>query len=67
MVIDAGAGKVSMRLGADPTAAATIAGSPPQILALFSGSIALRDAARKGIRIAGSRKAVQRILPRSTQ
>jgi DNA-binding HxlR family transcriptional regulator len=63
VVIDVDAGRVSLRLGADPTADATVTGSPAQILALFSGSLALRDAARKGLQIAGFRKAVQRILP----
>jgi DNA-binding HxlR family transcriptional regulator len=65
VVIDVDAGRVSLRLGADPAAAATVTGSPAQILALFSGSVALRDAVRKGIQIEGSRKAVQRILPES--
>jgi DNA-binding HxlR family transcriptional regulator len=63
-VIDVDAGRVSLRLGTDPAAAATVTGSPATILALFSGGIALRDAARKGIQIAGSRPTVQRILPK---
>ena len=63
VVIDVDAGRVSLRLGADPAAAATVTGSPAHILALFSGSVALRDAGRRGIQIAGSRKTVQRILP----
>jgi DNA-binding HxlR family transcriptional regulator len=64
-VIDVDAGRVSLRLGTDPAAAATVTGSPATILALFSGGLALRDAARNGIQIAGSRTIVQRILPES--
>jgi len=63
VVIDVDGGRVSLRLGADPAAAATVTGAPARILALFSGRLALRDAARNGVQIAGSRPTVQRILP----
>ncbi|WP_204287564.1 winged helix-turn-helix transcriptional regulator [Microbispora amethystogenes] len=64
-VIDVDAGRVSLRLGADPAADATITGPPPRILALFSGSVPLDDAEKQGLRVAGSREAVQRVLPRA--
>jgi DNA-binding HxlR family transcriptional regulator len=64
VVLDVDAGEVSLRLGADPNADATITGPPPRILALFSGSLALADAAEHGVQVAGSREAIQRILPR---
>ncbi|KAA9377821.1 transcriptional regulator [Microbispora cellulosiformans] len=64
-VIDVDAGQVSLRLGADPAADATITGPPPRILALFSGSVPLDDAEKQGLRVAGSREAVQRVLPRA--
>lgn len=64
VVVDADAGQVSLRLGADPNADATITGPPPRILALFSGRLPLADAEEQGVQVTGSRKAIQRILPR---
>ncbi|MEV0236407.1 helix-turn-helix domain-containing protein [Nonomuraea sp. NPDC050786] len=65
VVIDVGAGQVSLRLGADPDADATISGPPPRILALFSGNLSLADAEGQGVQVTGSRKVVQRVLPRA--
>ncbi|MBO4273451.1 winged helix-turn-helix transcriptional regulator [Microbispora triticiradicis] len=65
VVIDADGGRVSLRLGADPDADATITGPPPRVLALFSGSVALDDAEEQGLLVTGSREAVQRVLPRA--
>lgn len=65
VVIDAAAGQVSLRLSADPNADATITGSPPRILTLFSGRLSLDAAEEEGMRITGSRKAIQRVLPRA--
>ncbi len=64
VVIDADAGRVSLRLGADPNADATVTGPPPLILALFSGSLALADAEEQGLRVDGSREVIRRVLPR---
>jgi len=63
IVIDAAEGKVSMRLGADPDADAVITASPPEILRLMSGTVTLRQAVKQGLRVDGSRAAVERILP----
>ena len=63
VAIDAASGKVSMRLGADPNADAVIAASPPEILSLMSGAVTLRQAIKRGLRVEGSRAAVERILP----
>jgi DNA-binding HxlR family transcriptional regulator len=63
VVIDAAAGQVSMRLGADPNPDAVLTASPPEILALMSGSVTLRQAVKRGLRVEGSRAAVERILP----
>jgi DNA-binding HxlR family transcriptional regulator len=63
VVIDADAGKVSMRLGADPNADAVLTASPPEILGLMSGAVTLRQAVKRGLRVEGSRAAVERILP----
>jgi DNA-binding HxlR family transcriptional regulator len=63
VVIDAAEGKVSMRLGADPNADAVITASPPEILRLMSGTVTLRQAVKRGLRVNGSRAAVERILP----
>ncbi|GAB3143448.1 winged helix-turn-helix transcriptional regulator [Microbispora hainanensis] len=65
VVIDADAGRVSMRLGADPDADATVTGPPPRVLALLSGGLGLADAEEQGLRVAGSREAVLRVLPRA--
>jgi DNA-binding HxlR family transcriptional regulator len=59
VVIDAAAGNLSMRLGADPV----VSGSPSQVLALMRGAVALRDAAKHGLQVEGSRAALERILP----
>ena len=63
-VIRAAAGEVTLHLGGDPKADATITAEPPQVLALFSGRLSLADAEARGLLVAGSREAVQRILPR---
>jgi DNA-binding HxlR family transcriptional regulator len=63
VVIDAGEGQVSMRLGTEPNADAVISGSPPEILRLMSGAVTLRQAVRRGLRVTGSHAAVERILP----
>jgi DNA-binding HxlR family transcriptional regulator len=63
VVIDAAAGKVSMRLGADPNPDAVLTATPPEILALMSGAVTLRQAVKRGLRVDGSRAAVERILP----
>jgi len=63
VAIDAAEGKVSMRLGADPDADAVITASPPEILRLMSGTVTLRQAVKRGLRVDGSRAAVERILP----
>jgi DNA-binding HxlR family transcriptional regulator len=63
VVIDAADGEVSMRLGADPNADAVITASPPEILRLMSGTATLRQAVKRGLRVDGSRAAVERILP----
>jgi DNA-binding HxlR family transcriptional regulator len=64
-VIRAAAGEVTLHLGTDPGADATITGEPPRILALFSGSLALADAVAGGLRVTGSHQALRRILPRT--
>jgi DNA-binding HxlR family transcriptional regulator len=63
VVIEAAAGKVTMRLGADPRPDAVLTASPPEILALMSGAVTLRQAVKRGLRVDGSRAAVERILP----
>ena len=63
VVIDAAEGKISMRLGADPDADAVITASPAEILRLMSGTVTLRQAVKRGLRVDGSRAAVERILP----
>ena len=63
VVIHAAAGKVSMRLGADPNADAVLTASPPEILSLMSGAVTLRQAVKRGLQVEGSRAAVERILP----
>lgn len=65
VVIDADAGRVSMRLGADPDADATVTGPPPRVLALLSGGLGLAEAEERGLRVTGSREAVLRVLPRA--
>ncbi|MCX5233325.1 winged helix-turn-helix transcriptional regulator [Streptomyces sp. NBC_00233] len=67
VTLDVAAGKISLRLGADPNADATITGPPPRILSLFSGRLALVDAEEQDVKVTGSRKAVQRILPRGEE
>ena len=67
VVIDAAAGNVSMRLGADPTADAVLTASPPEILSLMSGAVTLRQAVERGLQVDGSRAAVERILPGQPQ
>ena len=67
VVIDAADGKVSMRLGADSKADAVITASPPEILRLISGAVTLRQATKRGLRVDGSRAAVERILPERPQ
>jgi DNA-binding HxlR family transcriptional regulator len=64
VVVTADAGTVTMRQGIDPTADATISGTPPQVLMVLSGSLALHQAASRGVRVTGSEEAIQRILPR---
>jgi DNA-binding HxlR family transcriptional regulator len=63
-VIRAADGAVTLRLGADSKADATITAEPPQVLALFSGRVTLAEAEARGLQVAGAREAVQRILPR---
>ncbi len=63
VVIDAAAGTVSMRLGSDPSADAVITAAPPDILALMSGAVPLRQAVKQGLQLSGSRAAVERVLP----
>jgi DNA-binding HxlR family transcriptional regulator len=65
VVIDVDAGQVSLRLAADPNADATISGPPPRILALLSGNLSLADAEGQGVQVTGSRKVIQRVLPRT--
>ncbi|MFF2364238.1 winged helix-turn-helix transcriptional regulator [Streptomyces sp. NPDC058122] len=65
VMIDVGAGEVSLRLEADPHPDAVITGSPPSVLALFSGHLPLSSAEERGLHITGSTEAVARILPRS--
>jgi DNA-binding HxlR family transcriptional regulator len=67
VVIDAAEGTVSMRLGTDPNADAVLTASPPEILSLMSGAVTLRQAIKRGLRIDGSRAAVERILPERPQ
>jgi DNA-binding HxlR family transcriptional regulator len=66
VVVKAANGEVSMRLGGDPAAAAVITASPQQILALMSGKVTLGQAVKRGLRVDGSRAAVERILPDRT-
>jgi DNA-binding HxlR family transcriptional regulator len=63
VVIEAASGKVSLRLGADAHADAVLTASPPEILSLMSGAVTLRQAVKRGLRVEGSRAAVERILP----
>ena len=63
-VIRAAAGELTLHLGGDPKADATITAEPPLVLALFSGSFSLAEAEARGMTVAGSRAAVRRILPR---
>lgn len=63
VVIQAAAGEVSMRLGADPNPDAVLTASPPEILSLMSGAVTLRQAVKRGLQVEGSRAAVDRILP----
>jgi DNA-binding HxlR family transcriptional regulator len=63
VAIDAAAGTVALRLGGDPRADAVLTASPPEILALMSGAVTLRQAVKRGLRVDGSRAAVERILP----
>jgi DNA-binding HxlR family transcriptional regulator len=65
VVLDVEAGQISLRLATAPDADATISGPPPRILALFSGKLSLADAEGQGLEITGSRKAVERVLPRT--
>ena len=67
LVIEAAAGQVSMRLGADPDADAVLTASPPEILSLMSGGVTLRQAVQRGMKVDGSRAAVERILPRRAE
>jgi DNA-binding HxlR family transcriptional regulator len=64
-VIRAAEGEVTLRLGTDITADATIAGEPWQILALLSGRLPLAKAMAEGLQVTGSPEALQRILPHS--
>jgi DNA-binding HxlR family transcriptional regulator len=64
-VIRAAAGEVTLHLGTDPKADATIAGEPRRVLALLSGRLPLAEAEANGVRVTGSRQALQRILPPS--
>jgi DNA-binding HxlR family transcriptional regulator len=63
-VIRAAAGDVTLQLGTDPKADATIAAQPQLILALFSGSRTLPEAIAQGLQVTGSHQALRRILPR---
>lgn len=65
VVLVAGAGSLTMRLGLDPAADATITGTPGGVLALLTGSVPLAQATRRGLQVTGSRAAIQRILPRA--
>ena len=67
LVIEAAAGQVSMRLGADPDADAVLTASPPEILSLMRGGVTLRQAVQRGMKVDGSRAAVERILPRRAE
>jgi DNA-binding HxlR family transcriptional regulator len=62
--IRAAAGEVTLHLGSDPTADATIAGEPSEVLALLSGSVTVSEAEAQGVGVTGSRLALRRILPR---
>lgn len=62
-VIRAADGAVTLHLGGDPKADATITAEPPLVLALFGGRVSLADAEARGLLVTGSREAVQRILP----
>ncbi len=64
LVIEAAAGQVAMRLGVDANADAVLTATPPEILALMSGAVTLRQAVRRGLKVDGSRAAVERVLPR---
>lgn len=64
LVIEAAGGQVAMRLGPDPNADAVLTASPPEILSLMSGAVTLRQAVRRGLKVDGSRAAVERVLPR---
>ncbi len=63
-VIRAAAGDVTLQLGTDPKADATIAAQPQLILALFSGGRTLAEAIAQGLQVTGSHQALRRILPR---
>ena len=65
VVIVAEAGSVTMRLGLDPAADATITGTPGLVLAFLTGNVPLAQATKRGLRVTGSRAAIQRILPRN--
>src|SRR5664279_2389041 len=67
LVIEAAAGQVSMRLGTDPDADAVLTASPSEILSLISGAVTLRQALQRGMKVDGSRAAVERILPRRAE
>jgi len=66
-VIRAAAGDVTLQLGTDPKADATIAAPPQLILALFSGSRTLAEAIAQGLQVTGSHQALRRILPRRNE
>jgi DNA-binding HxlR family transcriptional regulator len=63
VVIQAAAGEITMRLGADASADAVLSGPPSEILALMRGAVTLRQASKRNLRVDGSRAAVQRLLP----
>src|SRR5664279_1927327 len=63
VVLDAGAGAVTMRLGADPHADAIVRAEPTLLLAVLSGTAGLDEALARGMQLAGSRAALERILP----
>ncbi len=63
VVLVAGAGTVTMRLGSDPDADAIVTADPPLLLAVLSGAAGLDDALTRGLQLVGSRAAVERILP----
>jgi DNA-binding HxlR family transcriptional regulator len=63
VVVDAVGGTVSMRLGSDPDTDAVVTGEPPAVIALMSGATPLRQALKQGMRLTGSRAAVERLLP----